>query len=61
MSKNDIQVDDRLCSMLALTHAIQNRIIQASQKGGMSADVAREIKSHCDSISQFGHAVSMIK
>lgn len=61
MSKNDIGVDDRLCSMMALTHAIQNRIIQSSQKGSMSPDVAREIKSHCDSMAQMAHAVSMIK
>lgn len=61
MARNDIEVDDRLSSILALTHAIQNRVIQSSQKGHMSKDVAREISNHTEMISHIAFAVAKLK
>lgn len=51
-------VEDRLHTMLALTHTVQNRILQAMAKGRMSQGVAKEIGSHCKSLADTAERVA---
>jgi hypothetical protein len=46
------QLQDNISSMLALTHAIQNRLLQSATKGDMSAGVAQEITSHAAMLAE---------
>jgi hypothetical protein len=39
----DHRIEDKLQSMMAMTHALQNRIMQAACTGKMSENVAEEI------------------
>lgn len=40
----DHRVEDKLQSMMAMTHALQHRIMQAACTGKMSENVAEEIR-----------------
>lgn len=55
------QIEDRLTTMMALTHSIQNRIVQSMAKGSMSEDVFREIHNHTQSIRQAAYDISKEK
>ena len=43
MERKDV-VEDTTATMLALTHHIQNRLLQCAGKGNMTKNVADEIK-----------------
>lgn len=52
------EIEDRMMTILALTHHIQNRIVGAMAKGKMSQNVAREIASHCEAIADAARRAS---
>lgn len=54
----DFKVHDAIQSMLALTHAIQNRLIQSACRNKMSEGVAMEVAHHCKSISEHARRIS---
>ena len=46
MTDNAEKVRDQIQTMMARTHAIQNRLMQAACRGSMSDNVASEIGEH---------------
>ena len=53
-------IDDKLSSMLAMTHALQNRILNAQRRGYISPDTARQMAANSKQIGMDAHAISML-
>lgn len=53
-------IDDKLSSMLAMTHALQNRILNAQRTNSISPDTARQMAANTKQIGQDAHAISML-